>query len=173
MRHRLPKPSTRILRNDRPPKRHRRLVIKKLHHFPLPREAIENQLRRIPSRPQPPRLRTDKKLRHPIIHLLPLIPRRTTHQRKPDRLIVFKNDQRMRTVIREPSRHQLHFSLSIFPGRRKHARVHAQAREVFEVFGVLLLDPGAVLVGALRVADADWHLGRGSSCAASLLWVGS
>jgi len=73
----------------------------------------------------------------------------------------------MGTVVGEPARHQFRLTFAEFPRGGEHAGVHAQARKIFEIFGVLTAYPGAVGCGVLGIANADWHFVAGSSCAAS------
>jgi hypothetical protein len=146
-----------VLGDDRSPERDCGLVVLEFGNLPDACEPIEDELRSVAADAQTSRLVHDVELGHTEVDLIALIARRSTHEREPDWLVVFEDDQRMGAVVGEPARHELGLTLAEFTDGREHPGIHAQPREIFQIVRVLRLDPGPVLRGVLCVANADWH----------------
>ena len=149
-----------VVGNSRTPEGDCGFVVQKLRDQPSPRKAIENKFGGIFSNAQTPGARGHEKFSHAIVDLFTLITLRAAHQGETDGTLVFKNDQRVGTVICEPASHQLCFTFAI---SREHPGVHAQVGQIVEVLRIMTLNPNAIGLRVLRISDTDRHCTFGLS----------
>ena len=120
-------------------------VVEKLADLPRAGEPIEDEQRSFSTDAQTTLARFHEKLCKSEVDRRAMLPWWATHERETHGAIVFQNDERMRTVVGEPARHQFGFALAELAGSREDSRVHAELRQVLEIFGVAFLNPATVL----------------------------
>lgn len=132
--------------NHPAPERHRAGIAQILDDFPVPSEAVENQLRGVAAHAHSAVLAAHEEFRHSIVRSG--FPRcwnpRARHQREPHRIGSLENQQRMRVIVRKPVGKDFVFVRVIGAKNGKQPRI--EVGEGVYVFTVDALDPLAIIL---------------------------
>src|SRR6185312_3004695 len=124
----------RVARDDPPPEIHGIRITQILGNFPAPGEAVQNELYRHPSDPQPAARPGNKELRHPVID--PLLRKawgHPGHHCEPDRLGSLEDDQREYIRVSEPALDLVRLTMTHLAQHREDPGIRGKIVEIIAV----------------------------------------